>query len=177
MTHTHAAPVSPLRLYRSEHTVPVSFCTIANRPNMGNMRKARFIWVKGFRVISVLSPWFSPFGAKSEGKFRGRGRGSMWQRLLTLWQAGSREKKYRTGWGRIQSSTNILPCYPLLPPSPCPLFFTEFQLHHQIGSPSGFSHCLEHSSQDAIMSQKTMSGAQVLSAWACNSQTMTFIYY
>lgn len=93
--------------------------------------------LKVSRVISVYSPWFSPFGANSEGKFRGRGRGSMWQRLLTLWQAGSREKKYRTGQGRIQSSTNILPCYPLLPPSPCPQFFTESQLHRHIGSPSG----------------------------------------
>lgn len=137
MTHTHSIPVIPLRLYRSVHTVPVTFGTIADRPNMGNLRKARFIWVEGLRVISVHSPWFSPLGGKSEGKFCGRGRGSMWQRLLTLWQAGSREKKYRTGQGRIQSSTNILPCYPLLPPSPCPWFFTESQLHHHIGSPSG----------------------------------------
>lgn len=80
----------------------------------------------------------------------------------------------RAGYSLPQTSSLVTRFFHQVPApnfSPSPNCTTILEAHQ------GFTHCLEHSSQDTIISQKTMSSAQVLGAWAYNSQTMMFISY
>lgn len=145
----------------SIHTVPVTFCTMPNRPNMGNLRKARFIWVEGFRVISVHSPWFSPFRANRESfVVVAEGACGRGYSPCDRWEAERRNTgQGRAGYSLPQTSSLATHFFHQVPApsfSPSPSCTIILEVHQ------GFTHRLEHSSQDTIISQKTMSSAQVL---------------
>lgn len=106
---------------------------------------------------------------------------ALWQRehaAAAAHLAAGRKQREETqdgaGYSLPQTSSLVTYFFQRVP-TPC--------FHHLPTAPSyqkpikGLTHWLEHSSQDAIISQETMSSTQVLGAWAYKSQTMTLIYY